>query len=195
MKSFSQVSKSYKASAPSKKLTTLFYVAYITLGLTTPFLLPARMASKDTHTTTRTNFVLNDHTPGFKVFRKYGLSLGRKLPRLFRLLIYSAFIHLRQVLHIIFSLWDCSFNCTVFTSFIHSSQRFIYPWPILYVVIYAKYVCLSSVHFCYWFLVNKNGLSFRVFQCCGTSRTEIYTNRCHKSSLLYHPCSKLRDLA
>lgn len=49
LKSFSQVSKSYKASAPSKKLTTLFYVAYITLGLTTPFLLPARMASKDTH--------------------------------------------------------------------------------------------------------------------------------------------------
>ncbi|QHS71762.1 Min7p SPAR_B03010 [Saccharomyces paradoxus] len=49
IKAFSQVSKSYKASAPNKKLTTLFYVAYITLGLTTPFLLPARMASKDTH--------------------------------------------------------------------------------------------------------------------------------------------------
>ncbi|EJS44736.1 YBR201C-A [Saccharomyces arboricola H-6] len=49
IKRFSLFSKAYKPSASNKKLTTLFYVAYITLGLTTPFLLPARMASKDVH--------------------------------------------------------------------------------------------------------------------------------------------------
>ncbi|CAI4059095.1 hypothetical protein SUVZ_04G4130 [Saccharomyces uvarum] len=49
MKSFSLLSKSYKPGASNKKITTLFYVAYIALGLTTPFLLPAHVASKDTH--------------------------------------------------------------------------------------------------------------------------------------------------
>ena len=49
IKGLSQLSKSYKAGVSNKKLTTVFYVAYITLGLTTPFLLPARMASKEAH--------------------------------------------------------------------------------------------------------------------------------------------------